>query len=155
MVNQYCAHSFARNWQLPFLNQWKGQNDHRKYFMIKSPQKNVANLVGDEPATSWSPVGRAPNWAKAGSIWFYPQFQIRGAICILFFLFLHKNICNGYTLEVPQWDASNEYPLHMTCNAQKRPLRNLWTMQALISLRICAGWSGPSLSAYRINGYNG
>ena len=23
-VNQYCAHSFARNWQLPFLNQQKG-----------------------------------------------------------------------------------------------------------------------------------
>ena len=33
-VNQYCAHSFARNWQLPFLNQWKGENDHRKYFII-------------------------------------------------------------------------------------------------------------------------
>ena len=35
----------------------------------------------------------------------------------------------------------------------KRPLRNMRTMQALISLRICAGWSGPSLSTYRINGY--
>ena len=33
-VNQYCAHSFARNWQLPFLNQRKGENDRRKYFMI-------------------------------------------------------------------------------------------------------------------------
>ena len=30
VVNQYCAHSSARNWQLPFLNQWKGEND----FMI-------------------------------------------------------------------------------------------------------------------------
>ena len=26
-VNQYCAHSFNRNKQLPFLNQWKGEND--------------------------------------------------------------------------------------------------------------------------------
>ena len=34
MVNQYCAYSFARNWQLHFLNQQKGENDHRKYFMI-------------------------------------------------------------------------------------------------------------------------
>ena len=34
MVNQYCAYSFARNWQLPFLNQQKGEIDHRKYFMI-------------------------------------------------------------------------------------------------------------------------
>ena len=25
---------FARNWQLPFLNQRKGENDRRKYFMI-------------------------------------------------------------------------------------------------------------------------
>ena len=30
----YCAYSFARNWQLPFLNQRKGENDRRKYFMI-------------------------------------------------------------------------------------------------------------------------
>ena len=30
-VNQYCVHSFARNWQLPFLNQRKGGNDRRKY----------------------------------------------------------------------------------------------------------------------------
>ena len=29
-----CEHSFARNWQLPFLDQQKGENDHRKYFMI-------------------------------------------------------------------------------------------------------------------------
>ena len=34
-VNQYCAHSFAGNWQLPFLYQRKGENDRRKYFMIK------------------------------------------------------------------------------------------------------------------------
>ena len=26
-VNQYCAHSFARNWQLTFLNMLKGEND--------------------------------------------------------------------------------------------------------------------------------
>ena len=32
-VNQYCAFSFVRNWQLP-LNQRKWENDRRKYFMI-------------------------------------------------------------------------------------------------------------------------
>ena len=32
---------------------------------------------------------------------------------INFFLFLHKNICCGYSLEVPQWGTSNEYPQHM------------------------------------------
>ena len=30
-----------------------------------------------------------------------------------FFLFLHKNICCGYSLEVPHQGASNEYPQHM------------------------------------------
>ena len=34
VVCQYCAHSFTRNWQLPFLSQRKGENDRRKYFMI-------------------------------------------------------------------------------------------------------------------------
>ena len=39
------------------------------------------------------------------------------------------------------------------CNTWKGPLCSLRTMQAQISLCIGAGWSGPSLSAYRINGY--
>ena len=59
MVNQYCAHFLFRNWQLPFLNQLKGQNDDRKYFMIKSPWKNVADQAGVKPATSWLPVRHA------------------------------------------------------------------------------------------------
>ena len=31
---------------------------------------------------------------------------------LLFFSFLHKNICCGYSLEVPHRGASNEYPQH-------------------------------------------
>ena len=61
-INQYCAYSFARNWQLPYLNQRKGENDCRKYF-VQSPRKNVADPAGVEPGTSWSQVGRASNWA--------------------------------------------------------------------------------------------
>ena len=38
-------------------------------------------------------------------------------------------------------------------NARKWPLCNLRITQTLISLRIRASWSGPSLSACRINGY--
>ena len=53
---------FHQKLQLTFLNQLKGENDLRKYFMIKSPRKNVANPAGVERATSWSPVGRASNW---------------------------------------------------------------------------------------------
>ena len=31
----------------------------------------------------------------------------------IIFLFLHKNICCGYSLEAPCWNTSNEYPQHM------------------------------------------
>ena len=43
--------------------------------------------------------------------------------------------------------------LHYMCYVWKKPLCNLRTTQVQISLRECAGWSGPSTSAYRINGY--
>ena len=37
--------------------------------MIKSPWKNVADLAGVKPQTSWSPVGRASNWATEAGNW--------------------------------------------------------------------------------------
>ena len=45
MVNQYCAHSLARNWQLSFLNQRTGENDCRDISWsistkIRSPSPN-------------------------------------------------------------------------------------------------------------------
>ena len=42
---------------------------------------------------------------------------------------------------------------YMVRSARKGPLSNLRTTQALISLRISAGWSGPAMFAYRISGY--
>ena len=30
-----------------------------------------------------------------------------------FFLFLHQNVCCGYSLEAPQWVPSNEHPQHV------------------------------------------
>ena len=62
-LTSICAHSFARNWQLLFLNQQKGENDRRKYFMINLHERKLPTLVVVEPATSWSPVGRSSNWA--------------------------------------------------------------------------------------------
>ena len=32
---------------------------------------------------------------------------------LISFLFLHENICYGYSLEVPHQGISNEYPQHM------------------------------------------
>ena len=61
------AHSFARNWQLSLLNQRKGENNRRKYFMINLHERMLPTSAGVEPATFWSPVGRTSNWAtKAG-----------------------------------------------------------------------------------------
>ena len=44
-VNQYCAHSFARNWQLPFLNQRKRENERRKYFMINPHERMLPTFT--------------------------------------------------------------------------------------------------------------
>ena len=38
---------------------------------------------------------------------------------LYFFLFLNKNICCGYSLEVPQRGTSNEYPQHMFSSRNK------------------------------------
>ena len=78
-------HSFARNWQLPFLNQRKEENDHRKYFMINLYKRMLLH-TGIKPMTSWSPEGQASDWAtKAG-------------------LFLHKNVYCGYSAEASRLD---------------------------------------------------
>ena len=64
----------------PFLNQWKGTTDRRKYFMIKSPRKNVADLAGVEPATSWSPVRRTSNWTTKVRIYPFGDFPKIGLL---------------------------------------------------------------------------
>ena len=48
--------------------------------------------------------------------------QIRGGIHIIFFLFLHKNIHCGYSLEAPRRGASNEYPQHMFSWSNKKDI---------------------------------
>ena len=86
----------------------------------------------------------------------YPQIgglQIRGGFHIIFSLFLYKNICCGYSLEAPRWDASNEYPQHMFLWRNKKDigifrmetapyllLCNMWTATTQISLHIHTVW---------------
>ena len=43
----------------------------------------------------------------------------------ILFLFLHKNVCCGYSLEVPHQDASNEYPQHMFSCRNKKNINTL------------------------------
>ena len=61
------VHSFASNWQLPFLNQWKGENSRRNCF--KSQWKNVAG-PGLEPATPWLDL-RCISWGFAYQIKYF------------------------------------------------------------------------------------
>ena len=42
---------------MSFLNQLKGENDRRKYFMINLHERMLPTSAGVEPETSWSPVG--------------------------------------------------------------------------------------------------
>ena len=58
-ITSTCAHSFARNWQILFLTQWKGENDHRKYFRMNLRKRMLPDSVGSKLMTSWSPVGPA------------------------------------------------------------------------------------------------
>ena len=48
---------------------------------------------------------------------------------LIFFLFLHENICCGYSLETPRWGASNEYPQHTFSWRNKK---NIYQIPSLI-----------------------
>ena len=56
--------------QLPFLNQRKGENDRRKYFMINLHERMLPTWAGVEPVTSWSPVGRRIQLSHRGRLKF-------------------------------------------------------------------------------------
>ena len=52
------AHSFASNWQLPFLNQRKGEDGRRNYFMAKNHDRMLPD-VRIESTTDRIPDGRS------------------------------------------------------------------------------------------------
>ena len=53
---------------MPFLNQRKGENDRRKYFMINLHERMLPTSAGVEPATFWSPVGRRIQLSHRGRL---------------------------------------------------------------------------------------
>ena len=118
LVNQYCAHSFTRNLQLPFLNQQQGENDLRKYFMINPYERMpVSDQVGVEPATSWSPVGRASNWAtESGHILIFVPCLLADKMLSLIFLWGKKKSDHVIRVEhymrqhtVSEWNVCPEF----------------------------------------------
>ena len=44
------------------------------------------------------------------------------------FLFLHKNICCGYSAEVPQWGTSDEYPQHRFTFRSKKNIKQILSL---------------------------
>ena len=61
------AHSFANNWQLPFLNQRKGETGRRNYFMTNLYERMFPD-VSIEPATVHIPGGRGSDRATAPGV---------------------------------------------------------------------------------------
>ena len=58
---------------------------------------------------------------------------------IIFFLFLHENICCGYSLEVPQRGASNEYPQHMFSLRNKKDISIFRMKKSALSVAMMVG----------------
>ena len=59
------AHSFTSNWQVPFLNQRKGNNGLRNFFMTKFSYERMYWLLGSNPRPSAYQAVRASDWASA------------------------------------------------------------------------------------------
>ena len=93
MVNQYCAHSFARNWQLPFLKQQKGEDGRRKYFMINLHDRMLPIQWGSNP--------QPPDHQS----YVHPTEPARPAMYIFwsvqeYLLCRHVSSCSGWTFRV-------------------------------------------------------
>ena len=73
MVKQYCAHSFTRNRQLPFLNQRTGENDRRKYFVINLHERMLPTNP-QPPDHQWDAANRAN---KAERVYVSQQRMLR------------------------------------------------------------------------------
>ena len=66
MFSEYFLINGCSTYILPFLNQRKGENYRRKYFMISLHERMLPTSAGVEPATSWSPVGRRIQMSHRG-----------------------------------------------------------------------------------------
>ena len=76
--------------KLPFLNQRKGENDRRKYFMINLHERMLPTSAGVEPATSWSPIGRRIQLSHRGRSPLLLYGQIQQKTNCYFFLFFSR-----------------------------------------------------------------
>ena len=84
-----------------------------------------------------------------------PVPLILSHLCCFYCLVYIFHCCLGNLTNHLQ--RKDNYPIiwqnYMGHTMQKCVFSHMWTVKAQISLRINAGWSGPSLSAYRIIEY--
>ena len=57
---------------------------------------------------------------------------------LIFFTFLHENIPCGYSLEVPHWGASNEYPQDMFSWQNKRSIFLIAPLSGVMWMKACS-----------------
>ena len=87
LLTSTCAHYLTKNWQLPILNQQKGDNDLKKYFMINLHERMLQDLLAIEPVTSlitsWMCI-RLSNRARSfwGTCWH--QRPISDCVCLCY-----------------------------------------------------------------------
>ena len=104
---------------MPFLNQQKGENDRRKYFMINLHERMLPTSAGVEPATSWSPVRRRIQLSHRGR-----QSSVGDALALAFrcerfclaSLILFASYSPPPLLMRPQIDMYYECSTHMANN---------------------------------------
>ena len=89
-----CANSFARNCQLPFLNQRKGKNDCRKYFLINLHERMLPDPSRIEPASKWA--------TEASSRYIVTYIVVSTKNKSECFSCFSIKRCCGYSSEVPQ-----------------------------------------------------
>ena len=64
-----------------------------------------------------------------------------------------QTVCKNIQIPAPIQFQNLKTRLHLGCMIRKRVFGHMWTAKIQFSLRICAVWSGPSLSAGTITGY--
>ena len=67
------------------------------------------------------------------------------------FLFLHKNICCGYSLEAPRWGASNEYH-NMFSWWNKKKYQHFWIEKSALIRAMRPLFTRPEKTFYQIVG---
>ena len=68
-------------------------------------------------------------WTQVNSQNPLSQWELLAQNIDIFFLFLEENIRCVYSLEVPRWGTSNEYPQHMFSSKNKQNIYlKIWTL---------------------------